>query len=95
MQKKEPVIFAGDFNNEELYQWLCKKVEAMTTLRQLHIDKASIERRLVEVDSMISEVTAESQLEISPTGLGPTQHPDNQGSLPGNLSAQFATDTPQ
>lgn len=80
MQKKEPVIFAGDFNNDELYQWLCKKVEAMTNLRQLHTDKASIEQRLAELTSMITEVTAESQLEISLTDRGPTQPQGSQGS---------------
>lgn len=80
MQKKEPVIFAGDFNNDELYQWLCKKVEAMTTLRQLHTDKASIEQRLAELTSMITEVTAESQLEISLTNWDPIQHQGSQGS---------------
>ncbi len=78
MQKREPVIFAGDFNNDELYGWLCNKTEAMTRLRMLYTDKASIEQRLIEIDSMISKVAAESQLEISPTDLGPTQHPDSQ-----------------
>ena len=43
MQKKEPVIIAGDFNNEELYRWLVKKAESFTQLRQLHIEKASLE----------------------------------------------------
>lgn len=80
MQKKEPVIFAGDFNNDELYQWLSKKVEAMATLRQLHRDKASIEQRLAELTSMITEVTAESQLEISLTDRGSTQPQGSQGS---------------
>lgn len=80
MQKKEPVIFAGDFNNEELYHWLHKKVEAMTTLRQLQMDKASFEGRLKDVDSMITEVAAECHLNISLTNQGPIQNPSSQES---------------
>ncbi len=80
MQKKEPVIIAGDFNNEELYQWLIRKVEAMTHLRKLHQDKASLEERLVSVKQMIAVVTNESQLEISVTDQDPTQPQGGQGS---------------
>ncbi len=29
MKENEPHIYAGSMSNEELYQWLCKKVEAM------------------------------------------------------------------
>lgn len=72
MQKNEPAIFAGDFNNEELYQWLCKKVEAMTLLRSLHSDKASLQERLASIELTITQVTTESQLEISLTDPGPT-----------------------
>lgn len=80
MQRKEPIIYAGDFSDEELYQWLVEKVRSMTHLRQLHKDKASIEERLSEISAMISRVTAESQLEISLTNQDPTQIPDSQGS---------------
>ncbi|EJP4642326.1 TPA: hypothetical protein ACIGNI_002608 [Salmonella enterica] len=80
MQKKEPVIIAGDFNNEELYRWLVKKAESFTQLRQLHIEKASLEERLANVKKIISVVTNESQLEISLTDQDPTQHQDSQGS---------------
>lgn len=80
MKENEPHIYAGSMNNEELYQWMCKKVEAMAHLRQLHMDKASCVRRLEEVDSMITEATLESQLEISRTTQGPIQRPNNQGS---------------
>lgn len=80
MQKKEPVIIAGDFYNEELYQWLVKKAESFTQLRQLHIEKASLEERLVSVKQMIAVVTNESQLEISLTDQDPTQPQGGQGS---------------
>ncbi|HBN7019257.1 TPA: hypothetical protein PJF92_000135 [Escherichia coli] len=80
MQKKEPVIIAGDFNNEELYQWLVKKAESFTQLRQLHIEKTSLEERLVSVKQMIAVVTNESQLEISLTDQDPTQPQGGQGS---------------
>lgn len=80
MQKKEPVIIAGDFNNEELYRWLVKKAESFTQLRQLHIEKTSLEERLANVKKIIAVVTNESQLEISLTDQDPTQHQDSQGS---------------
>lgn len=75
MKKIEPIIFAGDFSNEELYQWLSKKVEAMTSLRMMQQEKASLEERLEEMESAINEITAQSQLGISPTNQGPIHHP--------------------
>lgn len=77
MKKKEPVIFAGDFSDEELYQWLRKKVEAMTILRMMQQEKASLEERLEEMESAITEITAQSQLGISPTNQGPIQRPSS------------------
>lgn len=62
--KREPVIFAGDMSNEELYSWLRGKADAAMQLRGLRHEKASLERRLSEVDSLIDEVTFQSQLEI-------------------------------
>ncbi|GEM_PF-3461032 len=62
--KKEPVIFAGDMSNKELYSWLRGKADAAMQLRELRHEKASLERRLSEVDSLIDEVTLQSQLEI-------------------------------
>lgn len=75
-----PVITAGGFNDEELYQWLIRKVEAMTHLRKLHQDKAYLEERLVTVEKMIAVVTNESQLEISQTDKDPTPPQGGQGS---------------
>lgn len=80
MQKKEPVILVGDFNNEELYQWLVKKAEAFTHLRELYLEKASLEERLARIVLMITDVTNESQLEISLTDQDPTQPQDGQES---------------
>lgn len=79
MKENEPHIYAGSMNNEEFYQWLIGKVEAMTHLRKLHQDKASLEERLADVKQMIAVVTNESQLEISLTDQDPTQPQGGQG----------------
>lgn len=79
--KREPVIFAGDMSNEELYSWIRAKNEAVIHLHALLHEKASLEKRLSEVDGMIEVVTLHSRLEIYPTKPDPTHLQDSQGSL--------------
>lgn len=49
----------------------------MTILRMMQQEKASLEERLEEMESAITEITAQSQLGISPTNQGPIQRPSS------------------
>lgn len=79
--KREPVIFAGDMSNEELYSWLRVKADAAMQLRELRHEKASLEQRLSEVDSLIDEVTFQSQLEVYERVPDPTLLQGDQASI--------------
>ena len=79
--KIEPEIFAGDIINEELYSWLRGKADAAMQLLGLRHEEASLERRLSEVDSLIDEVTFQSQLEVYQRVPDPTLLQSDQASI--------------
>ncbi len=34
MQKREPVIIAPDYTEDEIYEWMCGKIRAINDLKQ-------------------------------------------------------------
>lgn len=34
MQKREPVIIAPDYTDDEIYEWMCGKIRAINDLKQ-------------------------------------------------------------
>ncbi|RCX00574.1 hypothetical protein DFO56_10516 [Kosakonia sp. AG348] len=64
MSMKEPVIDAGTMSNEELHSWFMRKAENLNLLRELEIERESLEARLAALSARIAQVSLESQLEI-------------------------------
>lgn len=64
MKMKEPIVFTESFNNEELYQWMRKKVAAAARLRDLQSSKAELELSLLRINNQIEEASAHSRINI-------------------------------
>lgn len=64
MKMKEPIIFTESFNNEEVYQWMRKKVDAAARLRELQSTKVELELSLLRIKNQIEEASAHSRINI-------------------------------
>lgn len=79
MEKREPVIVANEFTNDELYAWMQEKLFAMRQLKALQVEKASMELRLAEIKEEIRAIGLRSCIEVCRQKLGPILHPIDLG----------------
>lgn len=65
MLKKQPSICAGDYSEEEIYQWMLQKTRSIEQLRSAIASKEFLQSELDCVDKQISELTSAAALEYS------------------------------
>lgn len=83
MEKREPVIVANEFTNDELYAWMQEKLSAMRQLKALQMEKASMELRLAEITEEIRVIALQSCIEVCRQKPGPILHQAGQGTQRG------------
>ena len=66
MLKRQPSICAGDYTEEEIYQWMQKKAHSFERLELARDRREFLLRELDGVDKQISELTSAVSLEYSP-----------------------------
>ncbi|CAI0960550.1 Uncharacterised protein [Serratia liquefaciens] len=81
MEKREPVIVANEFTNDELYAWMQEKLSAMRQLKALQAEKASMELRLAEITEEIRAIGLRSCIEVCRQRSGPILHQAGLGTL--------------
>lgn len=88
MEKREPVIIANDYTNDELYAWMQEKISAMLRLKELEAEKASMELRLADITEEIRVIGLQSCIEVCRQNSGPILHPADQETPQGHDSAK-------
>lgn len=75
MSKRQPSICAGDYTEEEIYQWMRGKAQSFEQLESARRHREFMLDELERVDKEISELTSAASLEYSPH-CQTTIHPD-------------------
>lgn len=75
MQKQQPSVCAGNYSEEEIYQWMREKTRSIEQLKSAQAQREFLQRELDSVDRLISELTTAAALEYAPH-CHPTIHPD-------------------
>ncbi|MEB7740268.1 hypothetical protein NGB58_13540 [Escherichia coli] len=65
MQKPEPVIIAPDYTDDELYEWMRKKLRAASDLKQANSHKERITDSLASLEQEIAILTQNAALNVS------------------------------
>lgn len=73
--KPEPKIISENLNNEELLEWMAKKVSAARQLKSALAERDSYRQALSEVEVRISLLTNSAALELLSTVQDPTHLP--------------------
>ncbi|MCZ6216718.1 hypothetical protein O5169_03695 [Escherichia coli] len=71
MQKPEPVIIAPDYTDDELYEWMIKKVKAVQDLKWACDSRELQVKNLSELDKEIAGLTEAASLNSSQSGCTP------------------------
>ncbi|MFP1495579.1 hypothetical protein ACLB1Q_01630 [Escherichia coli] len=66
MQKREPVIIAPDYTEDEIYEWMCGKIRAINDLKQAadYEERAST-KELVSAEQDITTLAKSAALNVS------------------------------
>lgn len=75
MLKKQPSVCAGDYSEEEIYQWMQQKTKSIEQLKSARANKEFLQRELDSVDKLILSLTSDAALEYFPPKQVVT-HPD-------------------
>ncbi|CQJ43666.1 hypothetical protein ACRRQX_004114 [Yersinia enterocolitica] len=73
--KQEPKIISGNLNNEELLEWMAKKVSTARQLKSALAERDSCKQALSEIEVRISLLTNSAALELLSTTQDPTHLP--------------------
>ncbi|MGJ0946808.1 hypothetical protein ACR76C_07485 [Klebsiella grimontii] len=65
MLKKQPSVCAGDYSEEEIYQWIQQKARSHEQLKSARAHRELLQRELDGVDAQIAELTSAAALEYS------------------------------
>ena len=65
MLKKQPSVCAGDYSEEEIYQWMQQKARSLEKLKSACAHRELLQRELNSVDAQISELTSAAAIEYS------------------------------
>ena len=76
MQKREPVIIAPDHTDEELYEWMSRKLEAAQDLKRANESRTIQVESLSALEQNIAGLTKTAALNIDRTVKYPT-HTNN------------------
>lgn len=76
MEKVEPKIIAPGWSDDEIYDWMDKKVGAKTRLNLTLELKESCQETLLEHEENIKRLQEISALHVLSTEADPTPHPE-------------------
>lgn len=65
MLKKQPSVCAGDYSEEEIYQWMQQKARSLEQLKSARALRETMQGELEVLDERISFLTSASALEYS------------------------------
>lgn len=82
MEKKEPIICAGDMSTEEIFQWMRTKLDAQRALQNFEFERASLQERLDLVCASIEALTSQCQLTTFQLARGSIQIQGDQQNSP-------------
>lgn len=74
MLKKQPSVCAGDYSEEEIYQWMQQKARSLEQLKAARAHREILQGELESIDKQISELTSAAALEYS-TDYSTMVHP--------------------
>lgn len=60
MQKREPVIIAPDYTDDEIYEWMCGKIRAINDLKQAADYKERLSKELASAEQDITTLAKKS-----------------------------------
>ncbi|WP_350345452.1 hypothetical protein [Klebsiella oxytoca] len=66
MLKKQPSVYAGDYSEEEVFQWMQQKTKSIEQLKSARAHKEFLQREIDSVDKLIESLTSDAALEYSP-----------------------------
>ncbi|EIN0457385.1 hypothetical protein [Citrobacter freundii] len=75
MSKKQPSVCAGDYSEEEIYEWMQEKTKSIEQLKSARTRKEFLQCELDTVDKLILSLTSDAALEYSQPKQAAT-HPD-------------------
>ncbi|WP_255467599.1 hypothetical protein [Citrobacter sp. RHBSTW-00986] len=75
MLKKQPSVCAGDYSEEDMYEWIQQKAKSIEQLKSARASKEFLQRELDTVDKLILSLTSDAALEYS-THKQAATHPD-------------------
>ncbi|EKS6976765.1 hypothetical protein QCJ09_001265 [Salmonella enterica] len=65
MLKKQPSVCAGDYSEEEVFQWMQQKTKSIEQLKSARTHKEFLQREIDSVDKLIESLTSDPALEYS------------------------------
>ena len=65
MLKKQPSVCAGDYSEEEIYEWMKQKASLLEQLKSARAHRELLQSELNSMDERISELTLAAALEYS------------------------------
>ncbi|EEU9537782.1 hypothetical protein [Escherichia coli] len=65
MQKREPLIIAPDYTDDELYEWMRGKIRAINDLKQATDHKERLSETLTSVTQDITALAKSAALNVS------------------------------
>lgn len=65
MLKKQPSVCAGDYSEEEIYEWMRQKAHFLEQLKSARAHRELLQSELNSMDERISELTLAAALEYS------------------------------
>lgn len=65
MQKREPLIIAPDYTDDELYEWMRGKIRAINDLKQATDHKERLSETLTSVTQDIIDLAKSAALNVS------------------------------
>ncbi|EHM4464098.1 hypothetical protein KGH42_000069 [Escherichia coli] len=65
MQKREPVIIAPDYTDDEIYEWMCGKIRAINDLKQAAGNKERLCKELALAEQHITTLEKSAALNVS------------------------------
>ncbi|HAX0302250.1 TPA: hypothetical protein J1413_004598 [Escherichia coli] len=65
MQKREPVIIAPDYTDDEIYEWMSQKIKAAQELKWANESRVQQIKSLSELEQEIASLTKAATLSVA------------------------------
>lgn len=65
MQKPEPIIIAPGYTDDEIYEWMCRKIRAINDLKRAADYKERLSKELASAEQDITTLAKSAALNVS------------------------------